>query len=228
MMAVRGSKQLSESNRVWLDQKGEPINVDRAWQKSDRRIALTQRDRALLAAAGMDGPEAQWYVLRIDYGMDKAVDKALDVANVERCMLVLKMDAKRRGKRKYQKLEQVNMPAFPGYLFVKVVACPATWAGLQTIDGVVGPIGGADRPAPISASEITKLQAKIEKDPKAIAVLTNALLVGDKVMIDDGPFASFEAIVLMVGETDRIRVETGIFGRPVPIDLDLAQVTKLD
>lgn len=227
MMAVRG-KQLNESDRVWLDTKGEPINVDRAWQKSDRRIALTRREQALLAAAGMDGPEARWYVLRIENGMDKAVDKALEDANVEHCMLVIKVDAKRRGKRKHQKLQPVNVPAFPGYLFVKVVACPITWAGLQTIDGVVGPIGGAVVPAPISANEITKLQAAIEKDPKAIAVLTNALLMGNRVSIDDGPFASFEAVVLMVGEAGKIRVETSIFGRVVPIDLDLAQVTKLD
>ncbi|WP_406871609.1 transcription termination/antitermination protein NusG [Aminobacter sp. P9b] len=228
MMAVRG-KQLSEaSERVWLDGKGEPINIDRAWQKSDRRIALTRREQAMLAAAGMDGPEARWYVLRIENGMDKAVDKALEDANVEHCMLSLKLAAKRRGKRKHQKLEAVDVPAFPGYVFVKVVACPASWAGLQTIAGVVGPIGGGEYPAPVSANEITKLQAKIEKDPKAIAVLTNALLSGDKVMIDNGPFASFEAVVLMIGETDRIRVEASIFGRAVPIDLDLAQVTKLD
>lgn len=227
MMAVRG-RQLSEGDRVWLDGKGEPINIDRAWQKSDRRIALSRSEQAMLAAAGMDGPDARWYVLQVKRGFDKAVDKALEDANVERCMLVVKHAAKRRGKRKHQKLEVVDVPAFPGYLFVKVVACPVTWAGLQTIDGVVAPIGGVDRPAPISANEITKLQAKIEKDPKAIAVLTNALLAGDKVTVDDGPFASFEALVLIANETGRVRVEVSIFGRAVPIELDLAQVTKLD
>lgn len=227
MMAVRG-KQLSEGNRVWLDGKGEPINVDRAWQKSDRRIALSRREQAMLAAAGMDGPEARWYVLQVKRGMDAVVDKSLADANVECCMLTVRIAAKRRGRRKFQKNEAVDVPAFPGYLFVKVVSCPMAWGGLRTIDGVVGPIGGADRPDPILESEIIKLQAKIEKDPKAIAVLTNALLAGDHVVIDDGPFASFRAVVLIVGDTDRIRVEASMFGRAVPLDLDLAQVTKLD
>jgi transcriptional antiterminator NusG len=222
------SKQPSDAAKAWLDRNGEPINVDRAWQKSDARIAVRRRDQAMLAAAGMDGPEARWYVLRVDAGADKAVDKLLDDANVECWMAVKSMLPPRRSARKKQRCEPVMMPALPGYLFVKVVACAMTWAGLKTVKGVVDVLGGADNPKPVKAEEILKLQAFIEKDPKAIEVLTNALKVGDKVSIDIGPFASFEAIVLMLGDAERIKVEASLFGRPVPIDLDLAQVSKLD
>lgn len=223
------AKRLNDADRVWVARDtGEVINIDRAWQASDKRIAITRREQALLAAAGMDGPEARWYVLRVDNGMDKAVDKALDDANVERWMPVISVLPPRRSGRKKQRCEPVLVSALPGYLFVKVVACAAAWAGLKTIDGVVDPIGGADRPAPVSDKEIIKLQVSIEKDPNAIAVLTNALMVGDRVAIDSGPFASFEAIVLVLGDADRIRVEASLFGRSVPVDLDLAQVTKLD
>lgn len=220
-------KQLNEG-RVWLDRKGVPINIERAWQKSDAQINLTRREQAMLAAAGMDGPAARWYVLRVENGADKAVDKALDDANVEHWMPVISVLPPRRSGRRKQRCEPVSISALPGYLFVKVVSCAAAWAGLKTIDGVVEPIGGADRPAPVSDKEITKLQVSIEKDPKAIAVLMNALMVGDRVTIDDGPFASFEAVVLVLGDADRIRVEASLFGRLVPVDLDLAQVTKLD
>ena len=66
MMAI-GSKRLSDGERAWVNPStGEIINVDRAWQKSDKRIALRRREQALLAAAGMDGPEAHWYVLRVE------------------------------------------------------------------------------------------------------------------------------------------------------------------
>ncbi len=69
-------KRLSDGeSRAWIDQRtGEVINIDRAWQKSDQRIALRRREQALLAAAGMDGPAAHWYVLRLENNHDKAVD----------------------------------------------------------------------------------------------------------------------------------------------------------
>lgn len=227
-MAI-GSKRLSDGERAWVDPStGEIINVDRAWQKSDKRIAVRRRDQALLAAAGMDGPEAHWYVLRVEDRADIAVDKSLDDANVERVMLHTEMEPKRRGGRKHQYLEPVRVPSFPGYIFVKVVSCPATWAGLRTIAGVLGPIGGCENPSPVSEQEILKFQARIENDPEAIAVLTNALKAGDKVSIDSGPFAGFEAVVLMLGDKHKVSVEVDIFGRKTPIGFALAEVTKLD
>lgn len=221
-------KRLSKADRAWIDRNGDPINIDRAWQKSDARIALTRREQAMLAAAGLDGPEARWYVLRVEDRADIAVDKSLADANVERVMLAIKVEAKRRGKRKHQKLAMVEAPAFPGYIFVRVVSCPVTWAGLRTIKGVVDPIGGADNPKPVVADEIVKFQARIENDPKAIAVLTNALKAGDKVAIDTGPFAGFEAVVMMMADKHKVGVEVDILGRPVPLKFDLADVTKLD
>jgi transcriptional antiterminator NusG len=228
-MMATNAKRLNDAERVWVSpETGEVINIDRAWQASDKRIAISRRQSALLAAAGMDGPEARWYVLRIENGSDKAVEKALEDANIEKWMPVISVLPPRRNRRRKQRRNPVMVSALPGYIFVKVVSCAACWVGLKTIKGVVDPVGGADRPSPVSDKEITKLQASIEKDPKAIAALTKALMVGDKVSIDAGPFATFEAIVLILGEADRIRVEASLFGREVPIDLDVAQVTKLE
>jgi transcription antitermination factor NusG len=226
---MRADVKRRNSEHAWVNPStGEIINVDRAWQKSDKRIAVRRRDQALLAAAGMDGPEAQWYVLRVEDRADIAVDKSLDDANVERVMLHTEAEPKRRGGRKHQCLEPVRIPSFPGYIFVKVVSCPVTWAGLRTITGVLGPIGGCENPSPVSEQEILKFQARIENDPYAIAVLTNALKVGDKVSIDSGPFAGFETIVLLLKDKHRMSVEVNVFGRAVPLDVDLANVTKLD
>lgn len=227
-MAI-SSKRLSDGECAWVDPStGEIINVDRAWQKSDKRIALRRREQALLAAAGMDGPQAHWYVLRVEDRADIAVDKSLEDANVERVMLHTEAEPKRRGGRKHQCLEPVRVPSFPGYIFVKVVSCPVAWAGLRTIKGVLGPIGGCDNPSPVSEQEIVKFQARIEQDPEAIRLLTNALKAGDKVAIDSGPFAGFEAVVLMLGDKRKVSVEVDIFGRKTAIGFDLAEVTKLD
>lgn len=222
-------KRLSDREHVWVDRStGEVINVDHAWQKSDQRIALQRREYAMLAAAGMDGPEARWYVLRVEDRADIAVDKLLEDARVEHVMLSIEVEAKRRGGRKHQSLEPCMAPAFPGYIFVRVVSCAVTWAGLKTIKGVLDPLGGGDNPKPVNGDEIVKFQARIENDPDAIAVLTNALRTGDKVSIDAGPFCGFEAVVMMLADKHKVGVEVDIFGRAVPLKFDLADVTKLE
>jgi transcriptional antiterminator NusG len=49
------------------------------------------------------------------------------------------------------------------------------------------------------------------------------------VKVIDGPFASYDGVVSEVGEgkrDGRALVEVMIFGRSVPVDLDLAQLAK--
>ena len=227
MMAV-DLKRTGEADRVWLDRRGEPINIDRAWQKSDARIALSRTQQALLAAAGMDGPEARWYVLLVKRGLDIVVDNALEKANVARWMASQTIEVRRRSRNGGRKPEPRVMPFLPGYLFVRVVSTAHCWAGLANLKGVAGVIGGAQCPTPVTADRLLKLRAFIEQDPEAIETLTNALKVGDKVRVDSGPFRSFDGFVEAVHGNARAIIEVMIFGRAVSVDLELAQITKLD
>jgi transcriptional antiterminator NusG len=226
MMAVRGSKQLSESDRVWLDQKGEPINIDRAWQKSDRRIELSRREQAMLAAAGMDGPEAQWYVLQVERGSDSVVDKSLEDAKIERWMAQETIIVRRRGRFGMMRPTPRTVPFLPGYIFVKVVWCAPCWHALTSIKGVVGVLGGGDRPASVPEGKVLKMRADVENDPEAIKAMIKSFQIGDEVSVDDGPFASFPGVVERVGDNGRASIEVLIFGRAVSVDLDLAQISK--
>lgn len=225
MMRV-DQKRLSDAGKVWLDRSGEPINVDRAWQKSDQRIALSRREQAMLAAAGTDGPEARWYVLQLRHGADIAVDKSLADARIERWMAQETVVVRRRGRFGMMRPKTKTVPFLPGYLFVKVVWCAPCWHALFSIKGVVGILGGAERPAPVSMDKMLKLRADVEHDPEAIKAMIRAFNVGDQVSVDDGPFASFPGVVQAVGDKGRAMIEVMIFGRAVSVDLDLAQISK--
>lgn len=218
MMRV-DAKQLSEA---------EPIVADRQTRRLDAARAVSRRQQALLAGANLVEPEQDWFVLLIADGHDNLVDNLLTNARIEHWMPSLKIERKRRGRRKWQTFEPLVAPALPGYMFAKVVSSSETWAGLKMLDGVIGPVGGAACPSPVNAKEITKLKAFIEDDKKAIEILTNALKQGDRISVDDGPFVGFEGIVRLLAGKRRVEVEVDIFGRAVPLALDLAQVTKLD
>lgn len=225
MMAVRG-KQLSESGRVWLDRNGDPISTDRAWQASDRRITLSRREQAMLAAAGMDAPAARWYVLQVRTGLDAVVDKSLADARIERWMAQETIVVRRRGRFGMMRPAARTVPFLPGYIFVKVVWCAACWHALSGVKGVVGVLGGAERPASVVDDKILKLRAYVEHDPAAVREMMRSFQPGDQVSVDDGPFASFPGVVVEVDDKGRALIEVMLFGRAVPVGLDLAQISK--
>lgn len=220
-------KQLNEGDRVWLDRQGAPIEVsEHAWQKRDKRIALSRREQALLAAAGQDGPESRWYVLQLRQGADIAVDKSLEEAKIERWMAQQTIVVRRRGRFGMMRPQPKTVPFLPGYIFVKVVWCAPCWHALQSVKGVVLVLGGAERPASVSDEKVLKLRADVERDPDAIKAMIRSINVGDQVSVDDGPFASFPGKVEAISDKGRAQVEVFIFGRAVSVDLDVAQISK--
>jgi len=52
---------------------------------------------------------------------------------------------------------------------------------------------------------------------------------GDEVVVTGGPFEDFEGVVESFnGETRKVRVRISFFGRDTPVELDPAQVRKID
>ena len=226
MMSV-DAKRLNDADRVWVaPDTGEVINIDRAWQASDKRIAISRRQRALLAAAGESGPAARWYVIQVDRGADIAVDKLLEDARIERWMAQQTIVVRRRGRYGMERPKEKTVPFLPGYVFVKVVWCAPCWEAISGLKGVAGVIGGAERPPYVTDAKILKMQADVENDPEAIRAMLREINPGDKVSVDDGPFASFPGVVEAVNDKGRALIEVMLFGRTVSIDLDLAQISK--
>lgn len=226
MMAV-DVKQLNEAGQCFVDgSTGEVIDITHAWQASDRRIAVSRRQRALLAAAGETGPAAHWYVLVVKRGADIAVDKQLENAKIEHWMPKQTVVARRRGRYGMMRPEARTVPFLPGYIFVKVVWCAPCWEAFSSLKGVAGMIGGAERPAVVPESKMLKLRADVEHDPEAIKTMMRAFNPGDRVSVDDGSFASFPGEVVSVDDRGRALIEVMLFGRAVRVDLELAQISK--
>lgn len=210
-----------------LNDGGEVLSA-RSIEKALRERELSRRSQALLAAAGEAAPDRHWHVLLVGPACDNSVDNALTNAGVEHWMAARSIRRRRRGGRRHQAWSPIVAPALPGYLFVRVAWTPAAAAGLRGIDGVEAVIGGWECPSPLKDNELDKLRVRVEKDPEFLAVLLGALKEGDRVRLDDGPCAGFQGIVTMLGAARRVRVEVDMFGRKVPLTVDVDGLTKAD
>ncbi|MER2536043.1 MAG: transcription termination/antitermination NusG family protein [Rhizobiaceae bacterium] len=219
MMAVNG-KRLSEAGEVL----GE-VSVRKALKaRRERRI-----EAGLLAvAAAGDVEDKRWYVLTTSPHAEISVEKSLTDAGVMCWLPMKKGDPARRGCRPVASRKAVLMPAFPGYIFVRVVASAACWAGLTRVDGVSGVLGAREEAFPVSTEIVNKLKIMIDAGGLDQTVEAKRLRKGSRVMVKDGPFAWFNGVVEGYAGTAHVRVLVSIFGRTVPVRLSLAQIAKPD
>ena len=127
----------------------------------------------------------------------------------------------KRGKRVQRKKKY-----FPGYVLIKSEMDNNIYHMIKNIKRVTGFLGSKGVPVPVSDNEIEKILGQI-KDGVAQPKSSIEYVIGEKVQVIDGPFASFNGLVEDIDEEKlRLKVSVSIFGRPTPVDLEYNQVEK--
>ena len=128
----------------------------------------------------------------------------------------------KRGKRVQRKKKY-----FPGYVLIKSEMDNNIYHMIKNIKRVTGFLGSKGVPVPVSDNEIEKILGQI-KDGVAQPKSGIEYVVGEKVQVIDGPFASFNGLVEDIDEEkSRLKVSVYIFGRPTPVELEYNQVEKV-
>ena len=174
-----------------------------------------------------------WYILqtranyenkvaeRIREGISKgALEDSIDEVLVP----VEKVISPGRGGRK----AEVKRRVFPSYIVVHAdVEHPAVKHLIRSIHGIVGFLGSANKPVPLSKKELDDIKAKM-KEGVVVKKTSVAFKVGEYVKVVDGAFDTFSAVIEGVHEDiEKISVSIAILGRQTKVKLGYDQVEKI-
>ena len=128
----------------------------------------------------------------------------------------------RRGKK-----VSAERRFMPGYVLVRMEMSDESYHLVNSINRVTGFLGPQGRPMPLRDAEVDTILGRAEKGEAAPRSLIT-FEIGENVSVTDGPFEGFSGQVENVDDgAQSLKVSVSIFGRPTPVELKFAQVTKV-
>jgi transcription antitermination factor NusG len=126
----------------------------------------------------------------------------------------------RKRSRWSDRVKDLDLPLFPGYIFSKFEA--QRCLPILVIPSVVGIVGVGRHPEPVNESELTAVRRLVESG--APVMPWPFLQAGDLVLIEKGPLAGLEGILVQTKGQYRAVVSLGILLRSVCVEIDRSNV----
>ena len=147
----------------------------------------------------------------------KAVKKKEPVVEVKPTEKKIKIKA---GKR-----VEVEEKIYPGYVLVDMIVTDDSWYVVRNTPRVTGFVGAGVNPVPLKQDEVDYLFKKMDS---GTAKHNIDMVVGESILITDGPFKDLEGKINSVDqERGKIKVLVSMFGRETPVELDFLQIKKI-
>ncbi len=182
-----------------------------------------------------------WYVVHTYSGMENRVQQNLEnranSLNMEDYIFEVVVPTEdvieiRNGAKK-----QVRRTVLPGYVLVRMELTDESWSTVRHTPSVTGFVGHATSPIPLSVEEVEKMlapavisaaNAASNAPAKKKRVEVADFVVGDSVMVVDGPFAGVHASITEINvNSQRLKASVEILGRETPVDLTFPQIQKV-
>ena len=170
--------------------------------------------------------EPKWYVVHTYSGYENKVKTDLEKTIKNRELedfffnIVVPMEEQveiKDGQRKTN-LKKV----FPGYVLIKMIVTEQSWYIVRNTRGVTGFVGSGTDPIPLTDTEIRNMGF----DTVPVNVDYD---LGDNVQVLNGPLEGFVGVVQEINkEKQKVKVLVSMFGRETPVELEFAQVQKMN
>jgi len=153
-----------------------------------------------------------WYAIRVQSKFEKPVSRALCGKGYEEWLPLY-----RARRQRCDRVKELDLPLFPGYLFCRFDVHDRLLPILTT-PGVIKIVGAGRTPLPVSFEEIATIQAVIRSGLPAQP--WPCPTAGSRVLVERGPLAGVEGIVLSVEKEYRLVVSIPLLQRAVAVKLE--------
>ena len=170
--------------------------------------------------------EAKWYVVHTYSGHENKVkvniEKLVESRGMQNLVLDVIVPTEERVEIRNGQRKLKTKKMFPGYVLVKMIVTNESWYLVRNTQGVTGFVGHGSDPVPLTLEKVRRMG--IEK-----VYIDLDINVGDTIKVINGPFENFMGTVEEVNpEKQTLRAKVSMFGRDTPVELDFAQVDKLN
>ena len=154
-----------------------------------------------------------WYVLHTKSRFENVVHEGLLKKNLDAFLPKIKVQSKRRDRRL-----MIQVPLFPGYLFVRSDLSPRRHLEIVKTVGAVRLIGTKDGPVPVPDDTIASLEIMVSTE---LPVSTGSRLKrGDRVVVVSGPFAGVTGTFVRYRGKGRVVVNIEALGQYAGVEVD--------
>jgi transcription antitermination factor NusG len=152
-----------------------------------------------------------WYAIRVQAKLEKVASDVLRQKGFEQFLPLY------RAKRVWSdRVKELDLPLFPGYLFCRLDLSERLLP-LVTTPGVLGIVSAGRDPVSIPDQEIALVQAVVRSGLPAMP--WPALSAGSLVLIERGPLAGVEGLVLDADKKCRLIVSVSMLQRSVAVEI---------
>jgi transcription elongation factor/antiterminator RfaH len=160
----------------------------------------------------VSGLPKNWYALHTRSRFENVVLGSLTRKEIEVFLPKITVRSKRVDRKK-----MIQVPLFPGYLFVKTSLDPYDHLDVVKTIGVVKMVGNRLGPVPISRESIESLKIMVQGNQE---ILTGSeFKQGDRVMVITGPFAGVTGVFVRYRGKGRVVVNIEALGQYAAVDV---------
>jgi transcription elongation factor/antiterminator RfaH len=163
-----------------------------------------------------------WYAMRSKPNKEDFLAGQLRAHDVEIYFPVLRVNPVNPRARKIRAY-------FPNYLFVHVDLDVVNVSDLRWMPGASGVVSFDGIPASVPDSLIATLKKQLDQQNETLRDQEKNFHPGDKVLIQDGPFAGYEAVFdTHISGQDRVRVLLSLLqSRQMPIEITGGSIRRV-
>jgi len=171
-----------------------------------------------------------WYVIHTYSGYENKVkmnlERRVESMNMEEKIFRVLVPMEDEIEFKNGKEKITKRKVYPGYVLVEMDMTDDSWYVVRNTPGVTGFVGTGTKPIPLLDQEVVKILQQMGMDEVHTRI---DFEINQSVQVIVGPFKDFVGVVReILADKGKLRVEVSMFGRETPVELEFAQVQKLD